>query len=156
MKKVITFVGIYGILLLLSCTLIVEVDETTLRAENDMTNLEVTYTDGSKYNIVSIDLYDVEIGDVYFSEILAGTTTDKKTTNRRGWVSVYIGSALIRYKFLGTIQSFSVEDIDLMETKIVENEDNVVVFDESTAEDFLSYLGKKLGKKLVSIKKDQK
>lgn len=153
MKKVVMLVGTYAVLLLLSCTLIVDVHETTVRVQNDMTNLEASFSDGSKINIVAIDLYDVEIGDVYFGEILAGSTTNKKTTARRGTVSVYLGSTVIRYKLLGTIQSLTVEDIDLMETRIVEDEDNLIVFDEVTAEDFFSYLGKKLGKKVVKIEK---
>lgn len=130
-------------LLTAGCHFWIEVPvETTVRAQNDMTDLVVS-VGGLSTDGVDIDLNGVTIGDVYFSKVRAGRVTGNEVTDRSGVVNVFIASAdAITYPF-GIETVFSFEDIDPMETDIEEGEDNTVIFDEETAGVVFSALAKK-------------
>ena len=134
-------------LMTVSCHFWIEVPvETTVRAQNEMTDLEVSVY-GETTSGVDIDLNGVTIGDVYFSKIPAGSVTGEEDTDRSGIVNVFIASAdAITYTFgIETVYPF--EDIDPMETDIEEGEDNTVIFDEETAGVVFSALAKRRDQK---------
>ena len=70
------------------CTLSVEApSQTTVAAENDLTNVSVSVS-GASITLDSIVLYGVTIGDQYFSSVPAGYLSADKSTSRTGTVSV--------------------------------------------------------------------
>ena len=135
------------VIMTVGCHFWIEVPvETTVRAQNEMTDLEVSVY-GETTSGVDIDLNGVTIGDVYFSKIPAGSVTGEEDTDRSGIVNVFIASAdAITYTFgIETVYPF--EDIDPMETDIEEGEDNTVIFDEETAGVVFSALAKRRDQK---------
>lgn len=152
MKAILPFIAVAAALTLTSigCDIFIEVEpDTTLRAENNMVDLEVT-VNGATSEVDGIDLFDVTVGDIQFSEVLAGTITSSAVTERSGSVNVFIGSAdasVASYPLgIRRVDVYTFEDIDPMETNIVDGELNTVTFDETTAGVVVSALAKKMTK----------
>ena len=152
MKSILRCVAIAATLTLVSvgCDIFIEVEpDTTLRAENEMVDLEVT-VNGTTSEVDGIDLFDVTVGDIQFSEVLAGTITSSAVTERSGSVNVFIGSAdasVASYPLgIRRVDVYTFEDIDPMGATIIDGELNTVTFDETTAGDIISALAKKMAK----------
>ena len=140
------------VIMTVGCHFWIEVPvETTVRALNDLTDLEVT-VNGVTSEVPNIDLDQVIIGDVVFSYISAGTVTEYREIGQSGTVDVSIGSATAEVALIGigglvVYQDFTFYDIDPMETDIEEGEDNTVIFDEETAGVVFSALAKRRDQK---------
>lgn len=126
-------------LMVAGCDIIVQ-SPTTVKAENDMTDLLVEI-DGVENDVSGIDLYNVEIGDITWSAIYAGTVTTAEETTSSGSTIISIGSATatVLVSVLGTLteQEVDFSDIDDMLTDIATGTVNTVVFDENTAANLL-------------------
>ena len=72
-------VAIAAAAMTMGCNVFIEVSKTTVRGQNNLTDLVVT-VEGADFDIETVDLTDVYIGDVHFSTILAGTVTAEKET----------------------------------------------------------------------------
>jgi len=133
-----------GALLLASCTVnVLTPPSTTVKAENDLTNLKIDVK-GTTTNVDGIDLANVYIGnDVFFSYVQAGYTTNAKTTHESGKVTVDIDTAIVITKVLGVPVGVPFTNLSSMQVTIASNITNTVVFDEVSAGVILSGLAKK-------------
>jgi hypothetical protein len=126
-------------LMVAGCDIIVQ-SPTTVKAENDMTDL-VVEINGDENDVSGIDLYNVEIGDITWSAIYAGTVTTAEETTSSGSTIISIGSATatVLVSVLGNLteQEVDFSDIDDMLTDIATGTVNTVVFDENTAANIL-------------------
>ena len=105
MKKLIPIGIVCAVAVLTSCSLnIITPTETTIKAENNLTNLSIVVS-GSTTKVTAIDLADVTIGDVFFSYIQGGTSTASKVTYKTGSVNIYIDTAIVLAKVLGFNQT---------------------------------------------------
>jgi hypothetical protein len=121
--------------------------KTTIVVKNELYDLEVT-TRGVTTDIEKIDLLDVTIGDVNFTEIGGNTTTGPRSTTKSGTVSCTIASAratVLLSGLGGTIirQDYTFSDIDPMEVSLKPFQENIVIFDETTAANIFSALAKR-------------
>ena len=132
-----------------ACTFVFDVKTTTVVAQNDLTDLQVT-VGGSPNNVTGVNLKQVTIGDVYFTAINAGTATAPETTDVSGTVDIDIGAATATVKTVvlgqASYTDVTISDIDKMQTDITSGEENTVIFDESTAGVVFSALAKKMAK----------
>jgi hypothetical protein len=116
--------------------------DTTIKAENDLTNLYIDVM-GKTTQVDGIDLANVYIGDVYFSYVNAGYSTVSKISNSYGQVSVDIDTAIVMTTVLGIDVEIPFTNISTMSTTIESNTSNTVVFDETSAGVILSGIAKK-------------
>ena len=116
---------------------------TTVKAENDLTNLSID-VQGTTTNVDAIDLANVYIGnDVFFSYVEAGYTTGSKTTHESGKVTIDIDTAIVVTKVLGVAVELPFTNINSMSATIESNTANTVVFDQTSAGVIFSTLAKK-------------
>jgi hypothetical protein len=98
-------------------------------------------TIGTKlYPDALIDLYDITVGDVSFSSVMAGTLSSAKTTGRSGTVTVLVGEA----DMISGTTTLIVKNIDAMSATITQGATNTIVFDENSSSTIFAALGKKL------------
>jgi hypothetical protein len=122
------------------CLFVVEVEDTTVRAQNVMTDLTIR-VDGIDFAVEYIDLYDVTIGDVFFSEVQAGDrATSYRVSGYSGSVDVYIGSASAKvYSEEYGFQTIPFSDMDVSGVNLSTGAANTVLFDEYTAGEIFAY-----------------
>jgi hypothetical protein len=128
------------------CMLFVEVPTapaTTVRAENDLTNLSVD-VNGQVTHVYNIDLTSVTIGDILYTHVYGGTLSSEVATSRRGTVDVTIGSADVTYATALGQAVTTFYNIAPMQTTITEGTLNTVVFDTQTAGVIFAALAKRL------------
>ena len=116
--------------------------QTKVKVKNDLTNLSID-VGGTTTNVNAIDLAGITIGDVNFSSVDGGTTSDAKTTNSSGTVDVTIDSAYVLTTVLGIPVTLPFAVLTTLSTTITPGITNTVVFDESTATAIIQALGKK-------------
>jgi uncharacterized membrane protein len=140
LRKLLGFLAAGLIVLSTGCAVIVSTPvQTTVTAENDMTNLTMA-VGGQTKDIVGIDLIDVTIGDVYYSYVPYGHTTSSKVTHRSGDVSVYIDTAVVYFQNGVTT---TIPNAGPLTVNIKSEEPNPIVFGTQTATAILQVLGKK-------------
>jgi hypothetical protein len=142
-RKLFGVIALCVISMLESCTVVVtKPTETTIKAENDLTSMSVD-VNGTTTNIDGIDLIKVTIGDVIFPYIDYGTTSATQVTNKSGDVTIYIDTAVVSAKFLGSTVYTSFPNITPMSATILPDQLNTVVFDHNTANMIFQALAKK-------------
>ncbi len=94
LKRLSGLAALYILVLVGGCTVsVAPIPQTTVKAENDLTNVTVNFT-GSSATFDKIDLYGITIGDVYFSYVEGGYVSSAQVTNSSGTVNVTVDSAL--------------------------------------------------------------
>jgi hypothetical protein len=142
-KNVTKFASLCTAIIISGCSIFVESPtDTTVEARNELVDLSVK-VDNVTTNVSTIDLYDVEIGDAFFTSIKGGVTTVEKTLSTTGDVDIVIGRASVGTKVLGQTVYLDFTDIDTMTTSIHSGTTNTVVFNESTAGVIFTALAKK-------------
>jgi hypothetical protein len=125
--------------LLCGCELFVTVEPTTIRVRNNMYGLEI---DDANQEVTGIDLFDVQVGDILWEEILARETTISVNTETRGntYITIdYAEATVITYiGLVGFEDVIPFADIDLMSAYIEDGEANTVILDEIVAEAILN------------------
>jgi hypothetical protein len=92
-KKLSSLAALCVLALVAGCTVSVVTPQTTIKAENDLTNVTVNLT-GSSPTFTRIDLYGVTVGDAYFPYVEGGYVSATLVTNSSGTVNVSVDSAL--------------------------------------------------------------
>lgn len=144
MKKMyFKYVALSVAILTVNCAVLVSPPAyTSVEATNDLNGMNVD-VNGTTTDIDGIDLENVQIGDVGYSAIAYGTTSEEKVTNSIGDVTVSIGTAVVYTNVLNQSVPISFSNISSMSTTITPNVVNTVVFNKSTAEVIFSALAKK-------------
>ena len=142
-NKLVCILSLCAVAMVADCTInVTPLAVTTVKAENDLTNLSVD-VNGTTTDVTGIDLIYVTIGDVFFSFVNYGTTTSAKTTDRSGNVAVTMDTAVVYTQVLGQTVSLSFSNISPMSATITPDKENTVIFDQSTAGVIFQALGKK-------------
>jgi hypothetical protein len=138
------------VMLVSGCNIFIDLKPTTIKAQNDLENLEVTVK-GVTSDVTAVDLSGVQIADVVFSRIDAGDITEAVETTESGSVDISIEAATATVALVGlggskVYQDYTFTGIDDMVTDISDGEDNTVIFNETTAGVVFSALAKKMAK----------